>query len=136
MMNEIKELRRLLDGYEKQMTGQSGEFYHAHAIVEKLRSFMSFGRLLELVEAEKKGLNVMLPCKVGDMVYDKESEPFIVYCVSAIARDTAPDVHIRIHATPKNGCSVSDDMDVWNDDFGKTVFLTPEAALAAQEGAE
>jgi hypothetical protein len=69
MMDAIKELRRLLDGYEKQISEQSGEFYHARAIVEKLRSFMSFGRLLELVEAEVKGMLVVLPCGLGETVY-------------------------------------------------------------------
>jgi hypothetical protein len=136
MMDETKELRRLLDGYEKQMTGQSGEFYHARAIVEKLRSVMSFGRLLELVEAEVNGMFVVLPCKVGDTVYAYcdvfyRIAPYKIDMIQLYGHDL-----ISFCAGWNENGEAMDEIEFDLDEIGKTVFFTEAAALAAKEGAE
>ena len=72
-------------------------------------------RLREIVEADRDGRCIVLPCKVGDTVYmiTKQSDDFLGY------RDTVIYSQFRLSLLDK---------------IGKTVFLTREAAEAALKG--
>ena len=89
-------------------------------------------RLEQLCQAEREGRAVILPCKVGDMVYTIKQELLIEWHIHHIqiqinGRTNTP--HIRLWAICDN--AEDDDMDFWDEDFGKTVFLTREAAVKA-----
>lgn len=96
---------------------------------------VSVDRIGEICEAEREGRLVVLPCKVGDTVY----EPFVgkVYEKTVdriiINRFTTPQIWIETKlpfAAPR--------LERWDMAIGKTVFLTraeAEAALA-EKGAE
>ena len=94
-------------------------------------------RLRELVEADRGGRCVVLPCKVGDTIYDisraeiKESKVVSIsfsaselpYYVSICAENYNYAVTIDIE--------MNDFIEI--DDFGKIVFFTREEAEAALE---
>ena len=94
-------------------------------------------RLRELVEAGRGGRCVVLPCKVGDTIYDislaeiKESK---VISISFIASKST--YHVSICAENYN-YAVTIDIEMNDfieiDDFGKIVFFTREEAEAALE---
>ena len=78
---------------------------------EFIASGKTFGQLIELLNADKDGRLVVLPCKVGDTVY--------------ILRRTF------------DGADVVGETELWWSDIpqlGKTVFLTREEAERALEG--
>ena len=73
----------------------------------------------EYTKAEREGRLVMLPCKVGDIVYGAETAPVIpLYVIE-------PAVYME---SAEGG-----DFETL-DNFGRTVFLTREEAEAALEG--
>lgn len=86
-------------------------------------------RLKELVEADREGRCVVLPCKVGDKVY----------CIQSYFNDA------KMRSEKKVKCRIVDFMQSFPDlfeccgmiyrfeDIGKTVFLTQEEAEAALE---
>ena len=77
---------------------------------------VTLDRLRELAEADKAGRCVVLPCKVGDTLY----EPYVDGTDQAEVNEIAIEICTR--------------MGVYNqEDFGKTVFLTREAAEKALE---
>ena len=91
-----------------------------------------YDRLRELAEADKDGRLVVLPCKVGDTVYEVTSRKTISeYRVKAIRVElfctfiewdiVAGFVDKSIFGVPVN-------------ELGKTVFLTREEAEKALEG--
>lgn len=81
-------------------------------------------RLRELVEADRDGRCVMLPCKVGDMVY------------SAFPLCGVNNHEIRKLEINSDGAFACSALMIPLSDFNKTVFLTREAAEAALEGAQ
>ena len=94
-------------------------------------------RLRELVEAGRGGRCVVLPCKIGDTIYDiscagiKESK---VVSISFSASELP--YHVSICAENYN-YAVTIDIEMNDfieiDDFGKIVFFTREEAEAALE---
>ena len=88
-------------------------------------------RLRELAEADKDGRLVVLPCKVGDMVYEVTSRKTISeYRVKAIRVElfcTFIEWDIVAGFVDKSLFGVS------VDEIGKTVFLTREEAEKALE---
>lgn len=92
-------------------------------------------RLRELVEAGREGRCVVLPCKIGDTIYDisraeiKESK---VVSISFSASELP--YHVSICAENYN-YAVTIDIEMNDfieiDDFGKIVFFTREEAEAA-----
>ena len=91
-------------------------------------------RLTELVEADREGRCVVLPCKVGDNAYTvcscMPSGPFVEeWTVTMITMKRDGNIKIRITESGSScECTV--------DKLGKTVFLTrteAEAALKARE---
>lgn len=77
-------------------------------------------RLRELLEADREGRSVVLPCKVGDTVYQADTERVYGLKIKKIIYDCG---HIAFDAAA----------------IGKSVFLSREAAdvaLAALKGGE
>ena len=89
-------------------------------------------RLKELVEADREGRCIVLPCKVGDKVY----------CIQSYFNDA------KMRSEKKVKCRIVDFVQSFPDlfeckwkiykfeDIGKTVFLTREEAEAALERME
>lgn len=69
----------------------------------------SIARMVELMQADKAGRVVVLPCKVGDTVYRLQ------YVEESPGRFIVDAVPIKFAL-------------IWFDEFGKTVFLTREEA--------
>ena len=89
---------------------------------------MSPDRLRELAQAKKKGRLVVLPCDVGDKLYDVtlgEVREKIVVSLSMFVPESVN--HLVIHAENFRNAVTSYELQ----DIGKTVFLTREAAEAA-----
>lgn len=80
-------------------------------------------RLRELAEADKDGRCVVLPCKVGDVLYAAESPPVIPLHVMEVA------IYLALE-----GEDGGDYERISN--IGKTVFLTREEAEKAMEVSE
>lgn len=74
--------------------------------------------LRELAEADKEGRVVVLPCKVGDVLYAAETDPIIPLHVMAVA------IYLEVE-----GEAYGDYERISN--IGKTVFLTREEAELA-----
>ncbi len=103
---------------------------------EIIASGKTFGRLIELLKADREGRVVVLPCKVGDTVwivgsvrgvYSATVRTFFCGNPSAV-RGADDDGYIQMIRTTE--C----DIPIRN--FGKTVFLTREEAEAALRRAE
>lgn len=100
-----------------------------HEAAEYLRHLCrgyDLGRLEELVKADKDGRLVVLPCKVGDTVYRivRDADPHI----------TRDEVRNMYFADDMTLCvELVGGRIILPEKFGKTVFLTREAAEAALE---
>lgn len=89
---------------------------------------VSSDRLRELAQAKKEGRLVVLPCDVGDKLYDVtlgEVREKIVISLSMLLSKSVN--HLVIHAENFRNAVTSYELQ----DIGKTVFLTREAAEAA-----
>lgn len=85
-------------------------------------------RLRELAEADKDGRLVVLPCKVGDVVYGFHGEKTILPMVAKWIETNTDGWHIAVQYAPMAPRFYR------FSDFGKTVFLTSEEAEKALEG--
>ena len=117
---EIKELRELCTDEVAELARtlhkaiESGEVDH----------------LRDLLKAEKEGRMVLLPCKVGDTVWVIWGKDVIYYIVDRIHILANNQVQIRAKH------HVIDNVYLYPDMFGKTVFLTREEALLEQKGGD
>lgn len=93
-----------------------------------LEEFAPYDRLRELAEADKTGRVVMLPCKVGDVVYGFYGEKTILPMVAKWIETNTDGWCIAAQYTPMAPRFYR------FSDFGKTVFLTREEAEKALEG--
>lgn len=97
------------------------------AIEDILDDDYDLDRLKELVEADREGKCVVLPCKVGDTVYIPtrfeiaEREVYEIFVENSA----------KFYAKDNKGIGLS--VFFFADDVGKTVFLTREEAEAALE---
>lgn len=111
---------------------------------------VSVDRLRELAGADKDGRVVVLPCKVGDTVYCAAHTRVQEACVEQLCMETDGKLYFDVHFECDFDCS-SCAFKAWRQDysgehscdgeygtsviqaekFGKTVFLTREAAEAA-----
>lgn len=88
--------------------------------------------LNEYKDAEEQGRLIVLPCKVGDKVYDISE--FMEGCLYPEMYEYTAD-YIGIGKSEDGRTVITIDcMDYYTDDFGKTVFLTREEAGRALEG--
>jgi len=96
-----------------------------------LENFCSYTRLRELAEADKAGYVVVLPCKVGDTVYEVTNRKTISeyrvkeICVELFCTFIEWDIVTGFVDKSVFGVSV--------DEIGKTVFLAREEAEKALE---
>lgn len=101
--------------------------WHCKRLAELTR-LVSFDRLRQLAEAEKEGQLVVLPCKVGDKLYDitlGEVREKTVISLSMFVPESVN--HLVIHAEDFRTAITSYELQ----DIGETFFLTREAAEAA-----
>jgi hypothetical protein len=84
-------------------------------------------RIRELLKADKSGCVVVLPCKVGDVVYGFHGEKTILPMVAKWIETNTDGWHIAVQYTPMAPRFYR------FSDFGKTVFLTREEAKKALE---
>lgn len=135
----VKELAARLAAYED--TGLEPEAVEHLKLasmgkaIAKIKEFegVPVNRLRELAQAEKKGRLVVLPCDVGDKLYDVtlgEVREKIVVSLSMFVPESVN--HLVIHAENFRNAVTSYELQ----DIGKTVFLTREAAEAALEEME
>lgn len=98
------------------------EIYHKLKVYEDIAELCGGAdRLRELAEADKDGRCVVLPCKVGDVLYAAETDPIIPLHVMAVA------IYLEVE-----GEAYGDYERISN--IGKTVFLTRAEAERAMEG--
>lgn len=101
-----------------------------HAIL-RLGDGMTLIRLRELAVADQEGRVVVLPCKVGDVVYGFHGEKTILPMVAKWIETNTDGWCIAVQYTPMAPRFYR------FSDFGKTVFLTreeAEKALAERKG--
>lgn len=101
------------------------------AIEDILGDDYDLSRLRELVEADRDGRCVVLPCEVGETVY-------MPFCDDIVEKRIG-QFHINGYTNPKIWADIDCDWATtqrvrWDLSFGKTVFLTREAAEAALKG--
>ena len=116
--------------------------------VEALKLFFGdeydLDRLKELVEADKEGRCLVLPCKVGDTVYEWhysmitktiEREEYTVYGIEINERGITYQSEMW---KTKGRWSFPERFEYWFDinDIGRSVFLTKEEREKALEGLE
>ncbi len=95
--------------------------------IELLPAIGSYDRLRELAEADKDGSLVVLPCKVGDVVYGFYGEKTILPMVAKWIETNTDGWCIAAQYVPMAPRFYR------FSDFGKTVFLTREEAEKALE---
>ena len=81
-------------------------------------------RLAAYEDAEEQGRLVMLPCKVGDTVWDRKAEPWTVISIEWFSRKVT-QLHCK---SPVTG--TGNTFSIGRRSLGKTVFLTREEAEA------
>lgn len=87
-------------------------------------------RLKELVEADREGRCVVLPCKIGDTIYDIQMKKITEKTIISIPFLLSKSVnHLCLHAINNRDALTTID----TENLGKTVFLTREEAEAALE---
>lgn len=90
----------------------------------------SISRMVELMCADKDGRVVVLPCKVGDVVYGFHGEKTILPMVAKWIETNTDGWCIAVQYTPMAPRFYR------FSDFGKTVFLTREEAKKALQEME
>lgn len=105
-----------------------GDAEYSGKETERLAAYEETGlKPEELAQAKKKGRLVVLPCDVGDKLYDVtlgEVREKIVISLSMLLSKSVN--HLVIHAENFRNAVTSYELQ----DIGKTVFLTREAAEA------
>lgn len=132
MHNEISDYLRMIDDADNAHSPTSRAVY-ADALILAIRDYFTDDELIELVQAKADGRLVILPCKVGDVVYFTQSICEYKHC----------DTHTRMACCgcsdyAKNKFVIHSRAFTLMDlkDIGKTVFLTREAAEKALGGGE
>lgn len=123
------ELRERLKAYEDSELSPE-DAANLHAIL-RLGDGMTLMRLRELAVADQEGRVIVLPCKVGDVVYGFHGEKTILPMVAKWIETNADGWTVAAQYTPMAPKFYQ------FSDFGKTVFLTreeAEKALAEREG--
>jgi len=118
---------------KKDMTAQiiHQRFVALDKTIDRLAAYedtgMTPGEVAELARAKSDGRLVVLPCKVGDTVYDIEAK---MDGEGDIMELKVPDIHIHVNKHGKlwiiiDGCHLA------LSEFGETIFRTREEAEAA-----
>lgn len=100
------------------------------AIEDILGDDYDLDRLKELVQADREGKCVLLPCKVGDKLYKISENGVKEVVVQSIVFMLSHTVnHLTVHIANERGAMT----EIETKDFGKTVFLTLEEAESELE---
>lgn len=100
------------------------------AIEDILGDDYDLDRLKELVQADKEGRCVLLPCKVEDKLYKISENGVKEVVVQSIVFMLSHTVnHLTVHVANERGAMT----EIETKDFGKTIFLTRKEAEAALE---
>ena len=125
---EPEEIERILDSYGRGMTLRTENAQRLEIIKE-----IPINRLRELAQAKKEGRLVVLPCDVGDKLYDVTLGEVREKTVISLSMLLSKSVnHLVIHAENFRNAVTSHELQ----DIGKNIFLTREAAEAALEEKE
>lgn len=124
--------------YPEEVRGIKTAYDEVQIPYEVVATGADAARVIRLLDAEDEGRLLVLPCKVGDVVYyhfqfkNKRILPFTrkakvkrIYC-----KRNSFDVDVELMDAKESGIMKT----LHADDFGKTVFLTREAADKALEG--
>jgi hypothetical protein len=154
MHNEISDYLRMIDDADNAHSPWRRRDY-ADGFVDILRDIFTDDELIELAQAKAEGRLVVLPCKevytkAGDTLYLIDGGEIIevTHCGAEIS--PSGEIYVVVAAEdkifpfrqpdPENDLDPTDwcteTKEVMLDDFGKTVFLTREAAEKALGGAE
>ena len=106
------------------------EIYEVRFLIAAQRDPQKLARLRELVLADQDGRLVVLPCKVGDVVYGFHQERTILPMVAKWIETDADGWTVAAQYVP-----MAPKFYLFSD-FGKTVFLSREDAEAALKGGE
>lgn len=100
--------------------------------VDKMSIFsVPVSKIIDLTKAEKQERILMLPCKVGDTLYDiYEAVNNKGFEDGMIKELKVPEIHINLDKRNRPWLIISNYMFAF-EDFGKTVFLSKEEAEAA-----
>lgn len=114
---------------EPRLKSQAETWLRLCQIEDILGETYDLDRLRELVEADKAGRCVLLPCKVGDRIYK-------LFCGGAVKLEVERIVcwlsgRWKVNAHTDRKYTDWKGFEIDFSDFGKTVFLTSEAAEAA-----
>lgn len=88
----------------------------------------------EWYDAHKEGRLVVLPCKVGDTLYEIDLPEYGVIVCKVMWMILKNDVSVQVEVTDGHGLGSGYCFEL--SDFGKTVFLTREAAETARKERE
>lgn len=132
-----KDIERVLDAYGRCMTLRSESSNRLSIIREILTS-----RLQEIAQSEKDGRLEVLPCKVGDILYEVDLPEYgVITCKAvSISHYSGPMFHVpgneavksltvEVEVIEGHGKGSSYNFEI--DEFGKTIFLTRQAAEEA-----
>ena len=113
----------------ERLTQKDHEYYDCEFMDSGMAEYMN--RLAHYEDMEEQGRLVVLPCKVGDVLYDimfgEVKEKTVVSIAALLSRSVN---RITVHASNERGAITEVDMRA----IGKTVFLTSEEAERALEG--
>lgn len=101
--------------------------------IEDAETVYDNDRLKELADADKEGRCLVLPCKVGDVLY-KSTRTFVSSFKVAFIEVSMCNC-LFIHTNLISGINMTGEI-FKEDDIGKCVFLTKEEAEKALEGLE
>ena len=117
-----EEIEQVINAYGRGQTLRTENALRLEAVKD-----ISTDRLRELAEADKDGRVVVLPCKVGDVVYGFYGEKTILPMVAKWIETNTDGWCIAVQYVPMAPRFYQ------FSDFGKTVFLTRKEAEAALE---
>ena len=117
-----EEIEQVINAYGRGQTLRTENALRLEAVKD-----ISTDRLRELAEADKDGRVVVLPCKVGDVVYGFYGEKTILPMVAKWIETNTDGWCIAVQYAPMAPRFYR------FSDFGKTVFLTRKEAEAALE---
>lgn len=131
----------LAKGYEERFT-ESSLFFMLLNRLAAYEDAMSLERVQELAQAEKEGRLVVLPCKVGDFLYEVDIPKYgVITCkVFEIHTYFGPLGHAKgnpmvstavVSVEVVDGHGKGSGYTFETPDFGENVFLTREEAEAA-----
>lgn len=125
-------MKRLTKTYPSGSYGIVGDIddavHRLAAIEDILGDDYDLNRLREIVEADRDGRCVVLPCKIGQKVYDITSGEVIEKSVVSIPFLLSKSInHLCLHTINQRDAIT----EIGTQDFGKTVFFTRAEAEAA-----